>query len=105
MVMNKIRRGDVLLSYLNFSEYFIIHTDAIKMQTGILSSRRWEFHCILLTQDNHCLINYTTTLIKMLSIVETLLKLRTIILGYTIANIHHISHTSTLKQIYFQVGA
>ena len=32
--MKKIVGRDILLSYLNFSEEFIIHTDAIKMQRG-----------------------------------------------------------------------
>ena len=41
----------------------------------------------------------------MLIIVETLRELRNIMLGYRIENTDHISHTKTLQQTKYNVGA
>ena len=42
--MKKVLGCGILLSYPNFSEIFIIHTDARKMQPRRLIIRKWEFH-------------------------------------------------------------
>ena len=70
--MKKIVGSEVLISYPNISERFIIHADTNKIHHGRLISEKWESHCLLLTQVNPRLINYTTTEIKLLSVVETL---------------------------------
>ena len=70
--MNKIVGRDILISYPSIRERFIIHADARKMNIGRLSSGKQEDHRLLCTQFNPCLINYTTTERKLLSIVETL---------------------------------
>ena len=72
--MKKIVGRDVLLHYPKFSEGFIIHVDARKMHTRREISSKWEFRCLLLTQVNPCLINYTTTVRKLFIIVENLRK-------------------------------
>ena len=55
------------------------------------------------TSKTH-LINYTTTVRKMLSLVETLQgKFRTIILDCCIANMDHILHTRTFQHIKCQI--
>ena len=63
---------DVLLSYPNFSEGFIIHTDTRKTQLGGLISQNGKpiaFYSHKLTPAQ---INFTTTERELLSIVETL---------------------------------
>ena len=67
--MQKILGCDVLLSYPNFSEIYIIHTEASKTKLGGFISQNGKlvaFHSCKLTPAQ---INYTTTEKKLLSIV------------------------------------
>ena len=73
--MKKILGRDVLLSYHNFSETFIIYTDASKNQPGGIISQKGitiAFYSIKLIPAQ---INYTTTKKELLSTVETLKSL------------------------------
>ena len=70
--MKKIVGHDVLFYYPNFSERFIIHTDAIKKYLGgviIQNGDPIAFYSLKLIPAQ---INYTTIDIKLLIIVETL---------------------------------
>ena len=61
----------VLLSYPNFSEKFIVHTDASNTQLGGIIGQNGKpiaFYSHKLTPAQ---INYTTTYKELLSIVET----------------------------------
>ena len=61
IAMKKIVECDVLLSYPNFRENFIIHTDASNTQLGRIMSRNGKpiaFNSLKLTPAQ---INYTTT--------------------------------------------
>ena len=69
--MKKIVGRDVLISYPNFSEKFIIYTDSSNTQLGGISSQNGKpisFYSHKLTPAQ---INYTTTEKELLSIVET----------------------------------
>ena len=46
--MNKIVGIDVLISYPNFSEGFIINMDTSKNEAWGSNDQKWETHCILL---------------------------------------------------------
>ena len=72
MSIYKIIGHKVVLSYPNFSERIILRTDSIKMQPWMVINRKWDFCCLLLTQVNHHLIDYTNTERKLFPIVETL---------------------------------
>ena len=72
IVSNKLKVCDVPLSYPKFSEGFIINTIARKMKLRRVLKITWELRCFLLTQVNPDLINYITTVIKLLSMVENL---------------------------------
>ena len=77
--MNRVAGRDILISYPNFSEYFIIQTDASKMQLlGVIrkNGKPVSFYLHKLTPLQ---INYTTTERELLSIVETLKELHSII--------------------------
>ena len=71
MDIKKIIICDVPLSYHNVTEGFIICTDSRKMNLGRVLNEKWGFHWLLLAQVNPSLIYYTTTVTKLLSIVET----------------------------------
>ena len=67
--MKKILGCEILLSYTNFSEMFIIHTDARKMQLGGMISQNGKpinFYSRKLTPAQ---MNYTTTEKELLRIV------------------------------------
>ena len=70
MEINRIVRCDVPLSYPNFSEVFIVRTNSSKMNLGRVLNGKWGFHYLLLAQVNPHLINYTTTVTKLLNILE-----------------------------------
>ena len=72
MAINKIIGHDVLLSYPNFSERMKIHTYTSKLHLGIVVRGKWGFHFLCIAQVNPNFINYTTTVRKLFSIVETL---------------------------------
>ena len=62
----------MLLSYPNFSEYFLIHTDSSKTEFGWVTSqdiKPIDFWSRKLTSAQ---INYNTTERELLSIVKTL---------------------------------
>ena len=63
---------DITITHPNFSGRITIHAYAIKMNTGIGISSKWDSHWILLIQVNPLLINYTTTERKLFIIVENL---------------------------------
>ena len=70
--MKKIVGGAMLISYPKFIEIFIIHTEASKMQFGrviIQDGKTIAFYSRKLTLSQ---INYRTTELELLSIVETL---------------------------------
>ena len=81
IAMKKIARHDVLRSQPNFSETFIIHTGASNTQLGGIMSQNGKpiaFYSRKLTPAQK---NYTTTEKELLSRMEILKELRTIILG------------------------
>ena len=74
----------LLLSYLDFSKRFDIHTDVSDLQLGSVISQEGKpiafFSCKLTPPQ----INYTTTEKALLAIVETLNEFRNILLGFKI---------------------
>ena len=70
MKIKKIIRCEVPLSYHNFSEGFIFCTNSRKMNIGRVLNGKRGFHYLLLSQVNSRLIDYTTTVTKLLSVVE-----------------------------------
>ena len=62
----------MLLSYPDYSEISIIHAKARNMYLRRVIIIKWEVYYLLITQLNPRLINYTTKVRKLLSIVETL---------------------------------
>ena len=96
MKMKKRVGRDVLISYNNFSEEFIIHTDTIRIQLGgvvIQNGKPIKFYLWNLTPVK---INYTTTEIELPSIVETLKTFCTVILG------HHITVNTNHKNLTYE---
>ena len=82
--MKKIVGLDVLLSYPNFRKRFIIHTSASKTQLGGVISQNRKLIAFYLGELNPAQINYKTTEIELLSVLESLKYCRTIILGHRI---------------------
>ena len=72
IAMKKIVGRDILLYYPNFSERFIIHTDAIKTQLGEVISQNGKPIVFCSRKLTPSQINYTTTERELLSKVETL---------------------------------
>ena len=72
MTIKKIIERGFLLSYPIFSEIMTLHIDDIKIRLGGVIRGKWEVHSSFLTQVNPRLMNYTTTLKKIFSIIETL---------------------------------
>ena len=83
--MRKIVGCNVLLSYPNFREKFIKHTDASNTQLGGVISQNGKPIAFYSRKLTPAKINYTTTEKELLSIVETLKQFRTILLGHRIA--------------------
>ena len=77
--MNRIAGRDIIISYPNFSEYFIIHTDASKTQLEEIISQNGHPVSFYLHKLTPVKINHTTTERELLSIVETLKELYIII--------------------------
>ena len=82
MAINKIIRGDVPKYYPRVREGFIFCIDSININYGIVLNGKWSFLCILITQVNPRLINYTITVTKLLIIVEAFKEFCTIVLGH-----------------------
>ena len=70
--MKKMVGRQALLSCPNFSEIFIIHTDASKMHLGVVSSQNTKPIIFYLHKLTPAQINYTTTERELLSIVDNL---------------------------------
>jgi len=82
--MKKQVGRDVLLAYPDFNEKFIIHADASKSQLGGIISQRGKPIAFYSRKLTDVQTRYTTTERELLSIVETLKELRTILLGQRI---------------------
>ena len=70
--MKKIVGRGVIISYPNFRKTFIIDTDASKTQLGGVISQNGKSIAFYSRKLTPAKINYTTTEIEMLSILETL---------------------------------
>ena len=79
--MNKSISRKSLLAYPNFSKSFVIHTDASKVQLGAVISQDNKPIAFYNRKLNPSQVNYTIIESELLSIVETLKKLRNILLG------------------------
>ena len=72
MAINKIIRRDVPKYYPSVREGFIFCIDSININYVIVLNGKWSFLCILITQVNPRLINYTTKVTKLFNIGEIL---------------------------------
>jgi cleavage and polyadenylation specificity factor subunit 1 len=79
--MKKIMSKDVLLSYLDFTQMFEIHTDASKHQLGACISQNGKPIAFYSQKLSPAQTRYTTTERELLAIVETLKEFRNILLG------------------------
>lgn len=82
--IKKVITRDVLLSYPNFSETFIIHTDASAEQLGSVISQNGKPIAFYSRKLNSAQKNYTTGERELLSIVETLKEFKNILFGQKI---------------------
>jgi hypothetical protein len=88
---------ETLLTYPDFNKPFEIHTDASQLQLGACISQEGKPVAFYSRKLNPAQTRYTTTEKELLSIVETLKELRTILLGQQI--IVHTDHQNlTFKQ-------
>ena len=71
---------ETLLVYAHFNKPFVIHTDATKVQLGIVISQDNKTIAFYSRKLNTALINYTTTERELLSIGETLMEFRNILI-------------------------
>ena len=84
---NKIKKViavDTQLTYPDFNEEFVIHTDASHTQLGAVISQKGKPIAFYTRKLNPAQTRYTTTERELLSIVETLKEFRTILLGQKI---------------------
>ena len=77
-------KKSILLVYPNFSKPFLNHIDAIKVQLGEVISKDNKPIAFYSRKLIPAKVNYTTTEIELLSIVETLKDFRNILLGQQI---------------------
>ena len=84
IAMKKIGGRDVPLYYPNFSERFIIHTEARKKKLGGVVSKNGKPITFYSRKLNPAQINYTTTEIELLNTVKTLKQFYTTLLGHLI---------------------
>jgi len=92
----KIISREVMLSYPQFDQPFIVHTDASHTQLGAVisqSNKPLAFYPRKLTPTQQC---YTTTECELLAIVETLKEFKNILLGQEI--IIYTDHQNLLAQ-------
>jgi hypothetical protein len=82
--MKRIISRETLLAYPDFSQPFIIHTDASHTQLGAVISQNEKPIAFYSRKLNPAQIHYTTTERELLSIVETLKEFRNILLGHEI---------------------
>ena len=81
---------ETLLTYPDFSKPFHLHTDASKIQLGAHIMQEEKPIAFFSRKLHPAQTRYTTTERELLSIVETLKELRTILLGQQI--IVHTDH-------------
>ena len=79
--MKKSISRETLLVNSNFSKPFVIHTDASKVQLGVVISQDNKPIAFYSRKLNPAQVNYTTTEKELLSIEDTLKELRNILLG------------------------
>jgi len=92
----KIISREVMLSYPQFDQPFIVHTDASHTQLGAVisqSNKPLAFYSRKLTPMQQC---YTTTERELLAIVETLKEFKNILLGQEM--IIYTNHQNLLAQ-------
>ena len=75
-------RPEVLKGYPDFNATFEIHTDASKLQLGAVISQKGKPIAFYSRNMNSAQQNYTTTDMKLLSVVKTLKEFRNILLGH-----------------------
>ena len=80
----KIIAREVMLSYPDFSQPFVIHTDASHYQLGAVISQGGKPIAFYSRKLNPAQTRYTTTERELLSIVETLKEYRNVLLGHRI---------------------
>src|SRR5210317_1214655 len=88
--MKQLVARETMLSYPDFNKEFHIHTDASAIQLGAVISQDGKPIAFYSRKLTPAQTRYTTTERELLSIVETLKKFRTILLGQTI--IVHTDH-------------
>ena len=72
---------ETLSVYPNFSKLFVIHTDASKVQLGVVISQDNKSIAYYSRKLNPTQVNYTTTERELLPIVETIKELKNISFG------------------------
>ena len=77
----KIISREVMLTYPDFNQPFIIHTDASHLQLGAVISQNGKPIAFYSRKLNPAQTRYTTTERELLAIVETLKEFRNILLG------------------------
>ena len=82
--MKKIVSREVTLAYPNFSQPFVIYTDASDYQLGSVITQKGKPLAFYSRKLNKAQQNYTVTEKELLSIVETLKEFRGILLGHKI---------------------
>jgi len=88
--MKRIISRETLLVYPDFSQPFVLHTDASHKQLGAVISQNDKPIAFYSRKLNPAQTRYTTTERELLSIVETLKEFRNILLGHQI--IVHTDH-------------
>ena len=80
--MKKIVSREVTLAYPNFSQPFVIYTDASDYQLGSVITQEGRPLAFYSRKLNTAQVNYTVNEKELLSIVETLKEFRGILLGH-----------------------
>ena len=88
--IKRIISREALLTYPDFNETFVIHTDASHLQLGAVISQKGKPIAFYSRKLNSAQTRYTTTERELLSIVETLKEFRNILLGHRI--VVHTDH-------------
>ena len=82
--IKRIISREALLTYPDFNDKFVIHTDASHLQLGAVISQKGKPIAFYSRKLNAAQTRYTTTERELLSIVETLKEFRNILLGQRI---------------------
>lgn len=97
--MKKLVARDIMLAYPDFSQPFVIYTDASDRQLGAVITQNNRPLAFYGRKLNSAQRNYTTTERELLSIVETLKEFRSILLGQEIivfTDHKNLVHNATL---------